>query len=411
MATITHQMQVPLVGGSGPQRAATARASVPAEPFYVLAAMTAVLAITPVVIGFLGQLRGLSIEVLPTRRAYIPASSGEARAVLVSAGGAARAVANPTSWLAPAQLDCHGGSARLDAASVPINNSLQEGEDSVEARRGSRSCRLDGMTVVSDLEVDVVSHHFFSLVARVEGPELGAVEQTSQPPQGTPLDAKARPFWMSAGGQPGFTLRLDHEPIKAPCDPPGPFEDDQSIPRRPAGVATSKPRQHRRHEREGQEDPHPHPRPVLSGPHSPVGGSRGAVSPSSRVLVSSHAASKLMPVSVSPATETYHYAGVRFGLANPVAKRLLMHTQIGRDMRDRTVRLEHEPNRPLAQLIRILPRCRHFQSLALRQDRSWLRGLRQTQRGSLDTGVHLRTSPRQHRRPQHSPIRTTLPAS
>ncbi len=37
------------------------------------------------------------------------------------------------------------------------------------------------------------------------------------------------------------------------------------------------------------------------------------------------------------------------------------------------------------RLIRILPRCRHFQSLALRQDRTWLRGLRRTQRGSLST--------------------------
>lgn len=33
-------------------------ADLPAEPFYVLAAVGAVLTITPVVIGFLGQLRG-----------------------------------------------------------------------------------------------------------------------------------------------------------------------------------------------------------------------------------------------------------------------------------------------------------------------------------------------------------------
>lgn len=37
-------------------------AELPAEPFYVLAAISAVLTISPVVVGFLGQLRGLSIE-------------------------------------------------------------------------------------------------------------------------------------------------------------------------------------------------------------------------------------------------------------------------------------------------------------------------------------------------------------
>lgn len=45
-------------------------AKLPAEPFYVLAAMTAVLAITPVVIGFLGQLRGLSIEEIRDEMTY-----------------------------------------------------------------------------------------------------------------------------------------------------------------------------------------------------------------------------------------------------------------------------------------------------------------------------------------------------
>jgi DMSO/TMAO reductase YedYZ molybdopterin-dependent catalytic subunit len=33
-------------------------------------------------------------------------------------------------------------------------------------------------------------------------------------------------------------------------------------------------------------------------------------------------------------------------------------------------------------VLRILPRCRHLGSLALCQDRTWLRGLRETQRGS-----------------------------
>lgn len=38
-------------------------AKLPAEPFYALAAIGAVLTITPVVIGFLGQMRGLSIDI------------------------------------------------------------------------------------------------------------------------------------------------------------------------------------------------------------------------------------------------------------------------------------------------------------------------------------------------------------
>jgi len=45
-------------------------ADLPAEPFYVLAAVGAVLTIAPVVIGFLGQLRGLSISEIRDEMTY-----------------------------------------------------------------------------------------------------------------------------------------------------------------------------------------------------------------------------------------------------------------------------------------------------------------------------------------------------
>lgn len=45
-------------------------AKLPAEPFYVLAAIGAVLTITPVVIGFLGQLRGRSIDQIRDEMTY-----------------------------------------------------------------------------------------------------------------------------------------------------------------------------------------------------------------------------------------------------------------------------------------------------------------------------------------------------
>jgi len=50
-------------------------ADLPAEPFYVLAAVGAVLTIAPVVIGFLGQLRGLSISEIRDEMTYAAIAS------------------------------------------------------------------------------------------------------------------------------------------------------------------------------------------------------------------------------------------------------------------------------------------------------------------------------------------------
>ena len=47
------------------------------------------------------------------------------------------------------------------------------------------------------------------------------------------------------------------------------------------------------------------------------------------------------------------------------------------------MRLEHQPNSALTQLVGILPRGRHRWSLDSLQDRTWFRGLRQSQPGSL----------------------------
>src|SRR5207249_488958 len=44
-------------------------------------------------------------------------------------------------------------------------------------------------------------------------------------------------------------------------------------------------------------------------------------------------------------------AAISLGLPHPVTERLLMDAQILGDMRDRTPRLEHQPDSPLAQLI------------------------------------------------------------
>jgi hypothetical protein len=48
------------------------------------------------------------------------------------------------------------------------------------------------------------------------------------------------------------------------------------------------------------------------------------------------------------------HAGVSFGLAHPQPQRFLVDAQIARDVRDRTLRLEHEPHRALFELVGVL---------------------------------------------------------
>src|SRR5206468_10402314 len=77
-------------------------------------------------------------------------------------------------------------------------------------------------------------------------------------------------------------------------------------------------------------------------------------------------------------------AAIGLGPAHALAQRLRMHAQVGCDLGDRTLRLEHEPNAAVHQLLWVLPSSWHRRRISSPQDsKSWLRGLRQTRPGSV----------------------------
>jgi hypothetical protein len=62
-------------------------------------------------------------------------------------------------------------------------------------------------------------------------------------------------------------------------------------------------------------------------------------------------------------------AAVGLDLTDPLAQRLGMHAEIGRDMRDRTLALQRKPDRPPHQLLGVLLRSSHgLESFSSRQD-------------------------------------------
>jgi integrase len=66
-----------------------------------------------------------------------------------------------------------------------------------------------------------------------------------------------------------------------------------------------------------------------------------------------------------------------------------MDAQVSGDMRDRPLRLEHQPHRPLTQLIGVLPRSRHRWSISFGQDIAWLRSLQDSQGPSALDWNHI----------------------
>src|SRR5206468_3385090 len=83
-------------------------------------------------------------------------------------------------------------------------------------------------------------------------------------------------------------------------------------------------------------------------------------------------------------------AAVSLGLPHPVPQRLLMDAQVLGDMRDRTLRLEHETHSTLTQLIGVLPRSRHRRSISFHQDGAWHRSLQDSQGPSNSLSVQIR---------------------
>src|SRR5207253_1124074 len=81
---------------------------------------------------------------------------------------------------------------------------------------------------------------------------------------------------------------------------------------------------------------------------------------------------------------------VRLDLTHVLAQRLRRHTEISRDVRDRTTRLEHQPRAALQQLHRVLPHSWHDSGLLLPPGEPWHRSLRQTRDGSVWCGPLLR---------------------
>jgi hypothetical protein len=67
-----------------------------------------------------------------------------------------------------------------------------------------------------------------------------------------------------------------------------------------------------------------------------------------------------------------------------------MDAQVAGDVRDRTVRLEVEADRALAQLIGLLPRSHDRWSISFPQDRTWRRSLQEIQGPSNSFRVFLR---------------------
>jgi len=73
---------------------------------------------------------------------------------------------------------------------------------------------------------------------------------------------------------------------------------------------------------------------------------------------------------------------VGLGLAHLLAQRLRMHAEIVRDVRDRPLTLERDPNRSLHELVGIFLRSSHGSGSLSARTASWLQGLRQTRDGS-----------------------------
>src|SRR5439155_19469626 len=82
---------------------------------------------------------------------------------------------------------------------------------------------------------------------------------------------------------------------------------------------------------------------------------------------------------------------VRLHLTHVLPQRLRRQPEIGRHVRDRPARLEHQPRRALQQLHRVLPRSWHDRTL-LPPGGPWQRSLRQTRDGSGIQCVHYLTS-------------------
>src|SRR6266540_6887649 len=79
-------------------------------------------------------------------------------------------------------------------------------------------------------------------------------------------------------------------------------------------------------------------------------------------------------------------------LAHPDPKRLLVDAEITRHLPHRTARLEHQPDGPLAQLQRILPRGSHRRSISFPQDSAWFESLQETQGPSNATARPTRST-------------------
>jgi hypothetical protein len=74
---------------------------------------------------------------------------------------------------------------------------------------------------------------------------------------------------------------------------------------------------------------------------------------------------RLQPLALVGRQPVVAGAGIDLGLAHPQAQRFLVDTEIARDMRDRALRLEHQPDRALAQLIGVLLGTWHRRDLLL----------------------------------------------
>jgi hypothetical protein len=113
-------------------------------------------------------------------------------------------------------------------------------------------------------------------------------------------------------------------------------------------------------------------------------------SPTSRACASSRRSAQLEVLLAQPADlltllageHLAAFAAIGFDLAHRLAQHFTMDTQIGSDMRDRTLRLKREANTALDQLQWILPRSWHDKRLSPLADKTAKQSLRQTQPGS-----------------------------
>src|SRR5207302_1511747 len=73
-------------------------------------------------------------------------------------------------------------------------------------------------------------------------------------------------------------------------------------------------------------------------------------------------------------------------LPHPVTQCLRVHAQVPRDVSQRPVRLLRQPDRPIPQLLRVLPRSSHSRSSLPPGRSSWYQGLHPTRGGSTIGG-------------------------